>query len=267
MSSSSLNWQLVHRLCFCIRTAAIHSASGYRFTCCSTTEGAVLHLPDGASRKDLRNRKPDFRQCAIQNAFRWYQFANRHLGRDIPNGSLILVTGCDMTSSWGIASFSDVSEDVEVELCFTPSYRDNETLYTWKTNVAATVRISPEHDSSSRENDSVQGRLQQQLAAGNVFQSIISEDIIAHHGTFNNVGQNQIYNITNNITLPSSKSCINLFCCNGYNTLFVDSTPEAGGDGASDRPMTVGTTEDMRGITRTAVCLVSHIYLLCALII
>jgi len=95
------------------------STAGYRFTCSSTTQGAVLLMPDGASRKDLRNRKPDFRQYAMQNALHWYQFANQHLGRETPNGSLILVTGCDMASSWGIASFSDVSEDVEVELSFT----------------------------------------------------------------------------------------------------------------------------------------------------
>src|SRR5882762_8018505 len=128
----------------------------YRFTSSAATEGAILLLPDGAYRTDLRGRKVNFRQYAIQNALRWYQFANQHLDREIPNGSLILVTGCDMASSWGIASFSDVSSDVEVELTFYPSHRGT---YLWETNVSATLRTSPGYEPISPLNQVDSGAL------------------------------------------------------------------------------------------------------------
>ena len=42
-------------------------------------KGTVLLMPDGASRKDLWGRKAHFRQYTIQNALRWYEFANLYL--------------------------------------------------------------------------------------------------------------------------------------------------------------------------------------------
>ena len=102
----------------------MHSSPAYHFTSTVATEGVVLLLPEGASCIDLWLFKALFRQYAIENALRWYQFANKYLGGDIPNGSLILVTGCDMAPSWGITLFSDVSPDMEVELRFSPSCRN-----------------------------------------------------------------------------------------------------------------------------------------------
>jgi hypothetical protein len=182
------------------------SRPAYQFTSTASTEGAVLLLPDGASRKDLRNRKPDFQQYAIQNAHRWYHFANCRMGRDIPNGSLMLVTGCDMASSWGIASFSDVSADTEVELSFIPSHPDNRT-YPWRTNVSATLRASPEYQSISGSSPVNRGalNLSDHLSAkrlGGLTMAPTSRNIDANHGTFNEVGGNQINNITNHIVLP-----------------------------------------------------------------
>jgi hypothetical protein len=183
----------------------IPSSPSYRFTSTSTTEGAVLLLPEGASRKDLRKRLLHFQEHAIQNALRWYQFANQQLGKQIPNGSLILVTGCDMASSWGIASFSDVSSDMEVELSFCPS--DHGT-YSWETNVSATLRTSPEHESIStfsRVNIGVP-RIRAQPAAERVQDQImasVSHTVDASRGIFNEVGGNQIYNITNNFALAA----------------------------------------------------------------
>jgi hypothetical protein len=134
----------------------MRSRPAFRFNSTAATEGALLVLPEGASRKDLRSRKAQFRRCAIENALYWYQFANERLERDIPNGSLILVTGCDMASSWGIASFSDISSDVEVELSLYPSHRGT---YMWETNVSATLRTSPGYESISAFNQEISGAL------------------------------------------------------------------------------------------------------------
>lgn len=182
----------------------MRSSPAYRFSSTATTEGAVLLLPDGASRKDLLNRKDSFQEYAMHNALRWYQFANQHLGRQIPNGSLILVTGCDMAFKWGIASFSDVSSDVEVELSFIPSYRGT---YSWETNiVSATVRTSPGHESISALNRVNSEAVWHQPTAEGVRDLIMaspSGNIDASHGTFNEVRGNQTYNITNNIALAT----------------------------------------------------------------
>jgi len=177
----------------------------YRFTSSAATEGAILLLPDGAYRTDLRGRKVNFRQYAIQNALRWYQFANQHLDREIPNGSLILVTGCDMASSWGIASFSEVSADIEVELSFIPSCPDSRT-YLWETNVSATVRTSPAHQPISvlnRVNSPALSIPNQSAAARDLIIPSASRNFDASYGTFNEVGGNQIYNITNHIALAT----------------------------------------------------------------
>ena len=179
------------------------STPAYRFTSTAATEGAVLLLPEGASRTDLRFFKDQFRQYAIENALRWYQFANQRLGGDIPNGSLILVTGCDMTSSWGIASFSDVSPNMEVELNFSPSYGGS---YSWETNiVSASVRTSPGYESTSALSRENRGALsmwdQSNIEDAQDLMVSPSRIIDASRGTFNEVGGNQIYHITNNIVL------------------------------------------------------------------
>jgi len=183
----------------------VRSRPAYRFTSAAAAEGALLLLPEGASRKDLRFRKAQFRQYAIDNALRWYQFANQQLGGEILNGSLILVTGCDMASSWGIASFSDVSSDVTVELNFNPSHCGT---YTWETNVSATVRTSPGYESMSALNWDNSGVLSitDQPAAGEIRDIVMASSphrLDASHSTFNEVGGNQIYNITTNIALAT----------------------------------------------------------------
>ncbi|KAJ7931197.1 hypothetical protein B0H13DRAFT_860183 [Mycena leptocephala] len=76
----------------------------------SSQEAAVLLLPDGGARIDLR-RKQIFRDYALKHADNWYRFVNIDLGRMVENGAIYLVTGADKTTSWGVACFSqDTSE-------------------------------------------------------------------------------------------------------------------------------------------------------------
>ncbi|KAJ7592794.1 hypothetical protein C8J56DRAFT_482982 [Mycena floridula] len=83
------------------------AAAGFEFHVASrSSEGAILMLPDGASRMDLHNRKP-FYEMACQNATAWYQYATETRGRMISDDSLYLVTGCDKCTSWGVAAFSE----------------------------------------------------------------------------------------------------------------------------------------------------------------
>jgi hypothetical protein len=170
----------------------MRSRPAFRFNCTATTEGAVLVLPEGASRKDIRGHKAQFRRCAMENAFCWYQFANKRLERDIPNGSLILVTGCDMAASWGIASFSDIPSDVEVELSLYPSHHGT---YMWETNVSATLRANPGYESISALNRKISGAPSawDQADTKGIMMASTSQNVDA---TFNEVVGNQIHNIS-----------------------------------------------------------------------
>ncbi|KAF9239124.1 hypothetical protein BU15DRAFT_25162, partial [Melanogaster broomeanus] len=83
-------------------TTSIGAAISYQFSS-SSSEGAILALPEGASKADLANDL-EFRQVALENAAAWYHFAYFHLGRtSISNDSLYLITGYHKSSSWSLA--------------------------------------------------------------------------------------------------------------------------------------------------------------------
>ncbi|KAJ7271113.1 hypothetical protein C8J57DRAFT_298104 [Mycena rebaudengoi] len=81
----------------------------------SSKAAAVLLLPDGASRCDLRRLK-DFRDYALKHARCWYAFINGVLGRMVESNALYLVTGVDKCSSWSVAAVENQSEDCQVSL-------------------------------------------------------------------------------------------------------------------------------------------------------
>jgi hypothetical protein len=81
----------------------------------SSKEAAVLLLPDGASRTDLR-RKQKFREYALKHARAWYAFVNGDLERMVDNGDLYLVTGTDKSLSWSVAAVENHSEDLKISL-------------------------------------------------------------------------------------------------------------------------------------------------------
>ena len=112
-------------------------------------------MPQGAYHEDLKNIRR-FREYASLHAESWYQYANGPCGRDIGNGELHLVTGCDKTTSWGIATYSHLQsscpEDNVSLLRFNPvgnarqgrdsSYR----TYKWDYEGAAEAKSGPEED-------------------------------------------------------------------------------------------------------------------------
>jgi hypothetical protein len=120
-------------------------SAGYSFTSASS-EAAILTLPEGASREDVLCINK-FRRHAIENVIHWYEFVNGVLGREAPNGSLYLVTGCDKSITWGIASVARVTEANALSLKFTAARlieANAECTYSWETYCPATVRIGPD---------------------------------------------------------------------------------------------------------------------------
>ncbi|KAK0447007.1 uncharacterized protein EV420DRAFT_1276391 [Desarmillaria tabescens] len=89
---------------------------GFEFSC-SSARAAILFLPDGAVRYNC-NFPARLYEHAKTNAQSWYQYFNGEQGREIRNGSLYLVTGCDKCHSWGTACFHYPSDHHSVSLRF-----------------------------------------------------------------------------------------------------------------------------------------------------
>ena len=109
-------------------------------------------MPQGAHDEDLRNISR-FRDYASLHVESWYQYANGACGREIGNAGLHLVTGCDKTTSWGVAAYSRaqskrVEDDVTL-LDFNVSNEARHSLYptfVWDEQGAADVKAGPEDD-------------------------------------------------------------------------------------------------------------------------
>ncbi|KAJ7777238.1 hypothetical protein B0H16DRAFT_1301967 [Mycena metata] len=81
----------------------------------SSKQTALLLLPDGASRWDLRQQRV-FRDYALKHAPNWYSFVNGDLGRMVGNGDLYLVTGVTKSTTWSVAAVENHSGEGKVAL-------------------------------------------------------------------------------------------------------------------------------------------------------
>ena len=129
---------------------------GFHFNC-AFREGALLVLPDGATRADHRFRRMLF-EYAQRHVRSWYEHANSTLGSDARNGSLYLVTGADKSTNWCIASYSDASGDTEITLRFITA--DAATVsptgqYSWESSSSVEARTCPVLGEGSSTNQCV----------------------------------------------------------------------------------------------------------------
>ncbi|KAI3607493.1 hypothetical protein WG66_005179 [Moniliophthora roreri] len=111
---------------------------GFQFTS-HGSEGAILILPEGGMREDHRNEEA-FHGYAARHAKLWYRHINGTLGRRLSADALILVTGVDKTSAWGVASFSGAVPGT-VHLEMVPS-REH-AKYRFRRHAHATARTGP----------------------------------------------------------------------------------------------------------------------------
>lgn len=120
---------------------------GYTLTP-SHTEAAVLIMPDGATSEDYM-ALGELRRYAIKHAVSWYEFINDKLMREAPNGSLYLVTGCDKSTTWGLATVSYGSPEPPNSLALrftTTQLVKASATYTcsWQTCYPGSVRTGPD---------------------------------------------------------------------------------------------------------------------------
>lgn len=118
--------------------------TGYTFNL-SSGEGAVLVLPEGADRHDVRDPRPLFEQ-ASRHAATWYRFAEENLGRIISHDAIYVITGFHKARSWGLAGYQNERGDGEFSARFTvgPCEDGNlATSYRWETTRNMDWRIGP----------------------------------------------------------------------------------------------------------------------------
>ncbi|KAF7373867.1 hypothetical protein MSAN_00598800 [Mycena sanguinolenta] len=124
-------------------------------TSSNSTEAAILVLPDGASRNDVRPLD-SFRQYAIRHAHRWYDFVNGPLQRGVHNGDLYLVTGTDKSSSWAIAAFENRSVERSVSLELRAAQIGTAgTTYSWEWDTMNCISHSGPATPSETQNQTV----------------------------------------------------------------------------------------------------------------
>ena len=115
----------------------------------SASEGAILTMPRGARSEDLRN-KATFREYTATNVANWYRYANGPRGLEAKNSEVRLVVGLDKTTSWGIATFANQTQQNSCRLKFGRSEEDSaSTTYTWSQleySGVADVKAGPDSD-------------------------------------------------------------------------------------------------------------------------
>jgi len=122
----------------------------------SASEGVVLTMPEGAISLDLENDAV-FSDYLEANVRKWYEFVSRVRGRrDIRNGQIRLVIGCDKTTAWGIATVSGMSHQTKTKLRFKPLdiTHSSMALYTWECSGMVEERVGPDR----REIDALRNR-------------------------------------------------------------------------------------------------------------
>ena len=111
----------------------------------SSSEGALLILPEGAERHDLRNHHR-FLEVATQHGADWYRFAEERVGQIISNDSLYLITGLHKTTSWSLAAFEKTAGTAEYPAQFRVSQVRGDNIaatYPWDTTRTLDWRMGP----------------------------------------------------------------------------------------------------------------------------
>ncbi|KAJ2936623.1 hypothetical protein H1R20_g476, partial [Candolleomyces eurysporus] len=118
------------------------TTDGARFTT-STAEGAILALPTGAFRTELRELSK-FRDFVAANTENWTRYWR---GMMLEEPELRLITGQLCTQYWGIATFSG-NGDRNLTLTFNQTGNEKDSRYAWtapsfvKTSVFGKIRFS-----------------------------------------------------------------------------------------------------------------------------
>jgi hypothetical protein len=156
-------------------------SSGLNFET-SASEGAILTIPEGATSINLENDFA-FGNYLEANVQKWYEFIYRVRGRNIPNGQIRLVTGCDKTTTWGIATVSDISQQTTSKLKFKAlDDASSSTTYSWECSGMAEGRVGPDRQeiealrNRNEDNHQVDTKLDNQCLFVRTMTATLSDD-------------------------------------------------------------------------------------------
>ena len=110
----------------------------YKF---SAAEGAVLQAPEGSVVIEAQNVN-EFYDLAVRHAQNWYEYMLSKRSRDIPNGSLYLITGCIKTRNWGIGTLYGQPANTDY-LEFISGGQPPGRTYGWKKSGPIATKVGP----------------------------------------------------------------------------------------------------------------------------
>ena len=149
----------------------------------SASEGAILTMPEGAYSENLSNSSR-LGQYIATHAEDWYKFVNGPRGREAQNGDLRVVVGCDKTTSWGMATFSNSSSSRETNfrLKFSvpgeqQSKRNSGNRFMWEYSSVAEVRVGPGPGENEELGETDSNRLRNQCLFLRTLNVTLSEKV------------------------------------------------------------------------------------------
>ena len=104
-------------------------------------------MPNGAYHEDLLSLEK-FLSVKSKDVVEWYRFTIGTRRRHIKNGQLRLVTGCDKTSSWGIATYSDLRGPATLSLAADSTQPPVEYTWNYEGRVTANLKAGPKSEES-----------------------------------------------------------------------------------------------------------------------
>jgi len=111
---------------------------------CRRRHGALLALPFDGLEEDVICTKV-FGDYTRDHVDSWFAFARRYNFYVERMEDLILVTGCTLVTSWGVAAFVDNTSDAEVSLRIQPQHGGGAT-FDWHVHRLAVVHRNSDHD-------------------------------------------------------------------------------------------------------------------------
>jgi hypothetical protein len=104
-------------------------------------------MPDGAISEDLEDLR-GFREYAAANVRMWYKYIIGTRGREVNNGDVRLVVGCDKATSWGVAALPNTSQHSKLKFKPPDSQVSGSRScgYTWEHSGTADVRDGPDQE-------------------------------------------------------------------------------------------------------------------------
>ena len=142
-------------------------------------------MPQGVRSEDLGNFAR-FREYAAANVAHWYKFVNGLRGREAKNGDVRLVVGFDKTTSWGMATFANQTQQNNCRLRFGPPEGAGLTTpasnYTWEHSGTAEVRVGPdseENDELKRDGDAPDVQFENQCIFVRTLNVTLTDDVWA----------------------------------------------------------------------------------------